>query len=105
MPFSDGYRSCIGRRFAQVEILAVLATIFKTWSVELDVSMFLKEGETEENLGDARKKEVWAMADERARELMRTGMGTIVTIQLRKGKVPMRFVKRGKERFAGVCGK
>jgi cytochrome P450 len=105
VPFSDGYRSCIGRRFAQVEILAVLATIFKTWSVELDVSMFLKDGETEENLSDARKKEVWTLADERARELMRTGMGTIVTIQLRKGKVPMRFVRRGRERFAGVCGK
>ncbi|KAK1017424.1 Cytochrome P450, partial [Friedmanniomyces endolithicus] len=25
IPFSDGYRSCLGRRFAQVEILAVLA--------------------------------------------------------------------------------
>lgn len=99
VPFSDGYRSCIGRRFAQVEILAVLAVIFKTWSVELDVSMFLKDGETEETLSDERKKEVWKLADERTRELMRTGMGTIVTIQLRKGKVPMRFVKRGSERF------
>lgn len=100
VPFSDGYRSCIGRRFAQVEILAVLAFIFKTWSVELDVSMFLKDGETEETLSDERKREVWKLADERTRELMRTGMGTIVTIQLRKGKVPMRFVKRGSERFS-----
>jgi cytochrome P450 len=100
VPFSDGYRSCIGRRFAQVEILAVLAVIFKTWSVELDVSMFLKDGETEETLSDERKKEVWKLADERTRELMRTGMGTIVTIQLRKGKVPMKFVKRGSERFS-----
>lgn len=106
VPFSDGYRSCIGRRFAQVEILAVLAVIFKTWSVELDVSMFLKDGETEETLSEERKKEVWKLADERTRELMRTGMGTIVTIQLRKGKVPMRFVKRGKERFGPeVVGK
>jgi cytochrome P450 len=106
VPFSDGYRSCIGRRFAQVEILAVLAVIFKTWSVELDVSMFLEDGETEETLSDARKKEVWILADERTRELMRTGMGTIVTIQLRKGKVPMRFVKRGSERFSPeVVGK
>lgn len=105
IPFSDGYRSCLGRRFAQVEILAVLATIFKTWSVELDVSMFLKEGEKEEELSDERKREVWKLADERARELMRTGMGTIVTIQLRKGKVPVRFVKRGCERFKDVVGK
>ena len=68
--------------------------------MELDVSMFLKDGETEETLSDERKKEVWKLADERTRELMRTGMGTIVTIQLRKGKVPMRFVKRGSERFS-----
>jgi cytochrome P450 len=106
VPFSDGYRSCIGRRFAQVEILAVLAVIFKTWSVELDVSMFLKDGETEETLSEERKKEVWKLADERTRELLRTGMGTIVTIQIRKGKVPMRFVKRGSERFSPeVVGK
>lgn len=105
VPFSDGYRSCIGKRFAQIEILAVLAVMFKTWSVELDVSMFLKDGETEETLSDERKREVWKLADERSRELMRTGMGTIVTIQMRKGKVPVRFVKRGSERFANVVGK
>lgn len=106
VPFSDGYRSCLGRRFGQVEILAVLATIFKTWSVELDVSTFLREGESEETLGAERKREVWRAADERARELMRTGMGTIVTIQLRGEKVPLRFVRRGGERFgAGVVGK
>lgn len=106
VPFSDGYRSCLGRRFAQVEILAVLAFIFKTYSVELDVSEFLRDGETEETLSDARKKEVFNLADERTRELMRTGMGTIVTIQFRKGKVPFRFVKRGKERFGPeVVGK
>jgi len=99
IPFSDGYRSCLGRRFAQVEILAVLAVIFKQWSVELDVSMFLREGETEETLGEARKKEVWEQADARARGLLKNGMMTIITIQMRKGKVPMRFVKRGSERF------
>ena len=98
IPFSEGYRSCLGRRFAQVEILAVLAVVFRTWSVELDVGAFMTDEEvaaaTEEQ-----KREAWNKADARARELLRTGMMTIITIQMRKDKVPMRFVRRGKERF------
>jgi len=101
IPFSDGHRSCLGRRFAQVEILAVLAVIFKTWSVELDVGMFVSEEEMEAaGKGDeGEKRRVWEMAGARARELLREGMGTIITIQMRKGKVPVRFVRRGRERF------
>ncbi|KAK3710934.1 hypothetical protein LTR37_009955 [Vermiconidia calcicola] len=98
IPFSEGYRSCLGRRFAQVEILAVLAVIFKTWSVELDVSEYL----TDEELATAseeQKREAWNKADARARYLLRNGMMTIITIQMRKDKVPMRFVRRGDERF------
>jgi len=45
------------------------------------------------------RRSAWEQADKRARELLRTGMMTIITIQMRKGKVPMRFVKRGSERF------
>ncbi|KAM3413795.1 hypothetical protein BST61_g10479 [Cercospora zeina] len=101
LPFSEGYRSCLGRRFAQVEILAVLAVIFKTWSVELDVSMFLGDEELEA-ASEAQKREAWQKADARARELLRTGMMTIITIQMRTGKVPFRFVKRGSERFGGM---
>ena len=48
---------------------------------------------------EEQKREAWNKADARARELLRTGMMTIITIQMRKDKVPMRFVKRGKERF------
>ena len=98
IPFSEGYRSCLGRRFAQVEILAVLAVIFKTWSVELDVSAFMTDEELE-SATEEQKREAWNKADARARELLRTGMMTIITIQMRKDKVPMRFVRRGNERF------
>lgn len=98
IPFSDGYRSCLGRRFAQVEILAVLAVIFRTWTVELDVSMFLSD-EDFAKATDAQKREAWEKADARARDLLETGMGTIITIQMRGGKVPFKFVKRGKENF------
>lgn len=98
LPFSEGYRSCLGRRFAQVEILAVLAVIFKTWTVELDVSMFLSDEEFEK-ASEGEKREAWKKADARARELLKTGMMTIITIQMRTGKVPFRFVRRGSERF------
>ncbi|TKA83262.1 hypothetical protein B0A55_00784 [Friedmanniomyces simplex] len=98
IPFSDGYRSCLGRRFAQVEILAVLAVVFKTWSLELDVGLTMSDAELAEADAELRR-EAWGKADARARGLLRTGMMTIITIQMRKEKVPMRFVRRGSERF------
>jgi hypothetical protein len=98
IPFSDGYRSCLGRRFAQVEILAVLAVIFKTWSVELDVGAYMTDGEVD-NASEEAKREAWGKADANARDLLKNGMMTLITIQMRKDKVPLRFVKRGSERF------
>lgn len=97
IPFSDGYRSCLGRRFAQVEILAVLAVIFKTWSVELDVGAYMTDEEVAKASEDE-KRDAWDKADARARELLREMM-TLITIQMRGDKVPLRFVKRGSERF------
>lgn len=49
LPFSDGYRSCLGRKFAEVEFVAVLATVFRGYSVQLEVG----EGEMEV---DARRR-------------------------------------------------
>lgn len=101
LPFSEGYRSCLGRRFAQVEILAVLAVIFQTWTVELDVSEYLSD-EQFARASEAEKRAAWTKADARARDLLKNGMMTIITIQMRTGKVPFRFVKRGSERFAFI---
>lgn len=98
MPFSDGYRSCLGRRFAQIEILAVIAVIFKTWSVELDVSEYMSDAEFEK-ASDEEKRKAWKKADAHARDLLQNGMMTIITHQMRSGKVPFRFCKRGEERF------
>ncbi|CAK4032165.1 hypothetical protein DOTSEDRAFT_73141 [Lecanosticta acicola] len=103
IPFSDGYRSCLGRRFAQVEILAVLAVMFKEYSVELDVSEYLSD-EALARATEAEKRRAWAKADARARALLKDGMMTIITIQMRTGKVPFRFVRRGKERFGFLQG-
>lgn len=34
-PFSDGARGCLGRKFAEVEMVAILATIFKEYKVDI----------------------------------------------------------------------
>ena len=98
IPFSDGFRSCLGRRFAQVEILAVLAVIFKNYSVELDVSQHLPDKDFV-TAAQAVKEAAWHKSKDRARELLDHHMMTIITIMLRKEKPGLRFVKRGNERF------
>ncbi|QIW99633.1 hypothetical protein AMS68_005151 [Peltaster fructicola] len=98
IPFSEGYRSCLGRRFAQVEILAVLAVIFKTYSVELDVGQYLPDDDFE-HASQSEKETAWHKANDRAKMLLKDHMMTIITIQLRNEKPPMRFVRRGNERM------
>lgn len=101
IPFSDGPRACLGRRFAQVEALAVLAVIFGDYSVELDVGKYATTDELQAMpMGGIERKKVWQKAADRAKYLLKHGMGTIITIQLRGDHVPLRFVKRGNEQFA-----
>lgn len=101
IPFSEGYRSCLGRRFAQVEILAVLAVMSKDYTVELDVSPYLSD-EAFETATEAEKVNAWHQAKARAEYLLTNEMRTIITIMLRKEKPPMRFVRRGHERFTFI---
>ncbi len=98
IPFSEGYRSCLGRRFAQVEILAALALIFSQYSVELAVDAYATDDEVEK-MSEKEKKEVWRKAKEEVDRQMREDMASVITLQLRKGSIGLRFVKRGRERF------
>lgn len=98
IPFSEGYRSCIGRRFAQVEILAVLALIFSQYSVELAVDAYASD-EQVEKMSVPEKRKVWQKAKTEVDRQMRDDMGSVITLQLRKGSIGLRFVKRGNERF------
>lgn len=98
IPFSEGYRSCIGRRFAQVEILAALALIFSHYSVELAVDEYADD-EGVERMSNVDRRQVWERAKNEVNRQMREDMGSIITLQLRKGAVGLRFVKRGLERF------
>lgn len=95
IPFSEGARACLGRRFAQVEILAVLAYIFKSWTVELAVDdLALRDKRDVASLTSEEKTTYTAQALANAQDLLTNGMGTIITLQMRKGKVPLRFVRR-----------
>jgi len=100
-PFSEGPRACLGRRFAQVEVLAVLAMVFKDYSVELAVDEFATDEEVQRMpVGGGERRAVWEKARKRATGLLKDGMGTIITIQMRDGTVPLRLVRKGRERFA-----
>ncbi|KAF2652299.1 cytochrome P450 [Lophiostoma macrostomum CBS 122681] len=100
IPFSDGFRSCIGRRFAQVEVLAVLAVIFSQYSVELAVDEFANDSEIEKmEIGGKERKEVWQRAADRADHLLTKALGSVITLQLRGNTIPLRLVRRGEEQF------
>src|ERR1700712_4018749 len=78
IPFSDGARACIGRRFAQVEILAALAVIFSRYSIELSTDAYAPD-EKVATMSETQKQEVWQKARNAAEQKMRTEMGSIIT--------------------------
>lgn len=95
IPFSDGPRSCLGRRIAQVEIIAALAVLFRDHSVELAVDE--DDGEDDESK--------YRAAQERSRKTVEAAT-SVLTLKLQGDlKVPIRLVKRGEERFASWVDK
>lgn len=101
IPFSEGPRGCPGRRFAQVEITAVLAAVFQEYSVELDV----REWASDEEVGRMtreQRRDVYAKAVRKAEATIRKS-DIIITLRLLSGtSIPLRYVKRGTERFGDV---
>lgn len=98
IPFSEGHRSCVGRRFAQVEVLAALAFIFSQYSVELAVDAYASD-EQIEKMAEPAKFEVWGKARDEVQRKLNEETSMALTLQLRKSPVGLRFVQRGKERF------
>lgn len=98
IPFSDGFRSCIGRRFAQVELLCAFAVIFTQYSVELAVDEWATD-EQLENMTEQEREAVWKKAADRAWWLVKNKTASIITLQLRGHTIPIRLVKRGHERL------
>lgn len=89
IPFSDGIRACIGKRFAQTELCAVLARLMKDCSVEL------KTG--------AKSKQQWELARRDAARKLSENVGITLALEL-KADVPLVFTERGKETWVNVGG-
>ncbi len=99
IPFSDGSRSCLGRRLAQVEFVAVLSVIFQHYSIELAVDEWASDEEVEK-MGNEERREVYGKARMRAEETIRAAT-TRITLKLHEGvgHIPCRIVRKGEERF------
>ncbi len=88
MPFSDGSRGCLGKRFALVELVAVVARVFSEYSVELAV-------ECSEDASEQEQRDRWGKAREKAEYEMSAGVAFKLSLRM-TGNVPVRFVKRNK---------
>lgn len=98
LPFSDGPRSCLGRRIAMVELAGALAVVFQRYSVELAVDEWAGDDEVA-RMGPRERRAVYARAQARSRETMRQAR-SVLTLKLHGGRhVPVRIVRRGCERF------
>ena len=92
IPFSDGPRACIGKRFAQVEFCAVMASIFKYYTVELA---------TETNgpaAGGAEHVSSKTAVSNAERELS-DGVEFMMSLKM-SGTVPLKLVRRDQEQRA-----
>ncbi|KAJ3951956.1 hypothetical protein N0V92_011614 [Colletotrichum tropicale] len=101
VPFSDGPRSCLGRRIAQVEIIAALSVIFQRYSLELAVDEWATDAEVEA-MSPAERAKLYKKAQDKCRQTLKTA-STMLTLKLPHGTtVPLRIVPRGKERFVNL---
>lgn len=102
LPFSDGARSCLGRRLAQVKVMGVLSVIFQRYSIELAVDEWATDDEVA-NMTKDEKKELYKKAQEKARMTIRKAT-TLITLKLHEhpGFIPVRVVKKGEERFVSI---
>jgi cytochrome P450 len=100
IPFSEGPRSCLGRRLAQVELMAAFAVIFQQYSLELAVDEWASDVEVAK-MSDAEKRMLYTKAQDAARAKIRS-CSTVLSLKLHPGFIPIRVVKKGEERFIGL---
>lgn len=97
-PFSDGARSCLGRRIAQVELIATLSFIFQKYSVELAVDEWASDAEVEA-MGREQRAAVYRKAQAKSRDTLRSAT-SFLTLKFHGGMfVPIRLVPREQARF------
>ncbi|KAM0794509.1 cytochrome P450 [Usnea florida] len=96
VPFSDGHRGCLGKKFALVELYGVVARIFSEYTVELAL-----DGILEQQNDDSQEANRWKEARKRAEHQLSAGIEFKMSLRP-VGIVPLNFVKRGNESFAGL---
>ena len=101
IPFSEGQRGCLGKRFAQVEILAALSVILSGYSVELAVDDWASDAEVSK-MTQEEKSLLWMKAQRRGHWVLQNKMVCMITLQLRGAHVPVRFVRKGNEMLPNV---
>ncbi len=89
IPFSDGSRGCLGKGFALVELVAIVARIFKEYNVELMIDYGPDSSPAERSMK-------WSKARTEASRELYEGVEFKMSLRL-TGKVPVRFVKRAKK--------
>ncbi|KAH7326292.1 cytochrome P450 [Stachybotrys elegans] len=98
LPFSDGARGCLGKRMAQVEMLAIMAVIFQKYSIELAVDDWATDDEVR-SMSRAKKAELYRTAQDRSRATTQTAV-SVLSLKLQEGQhIPVRLVRRGEEQF------
>ncbi len=68
-----------------------MAVIFRDWSIELVV-------EGEEHMCSDLRRVAWEKSRRVAQRHLKNGMEHYMTMQLKKGLIPVKIVKRGSER-------
>ncbi|TQW00286.1 hypothetical protein V2A60_001384 [Cordyceps javanica] len=105
-PFSEGARSCTGRRMAQAELMAVMAVVFRGHSIELVVDEEDEQGEEDSTEGQScdgsgARRALYIEARRKALETLKTSR-TTTSLKLADGQwIGLRIVKRGEEKFVG----
>lgn len=82
IPFSDGSRACLGRKFANVEFVVALAVLLRRHSIELAV----KEGETYQQA----KRRAWEYVND---------SGSVLTLKPKGKEVGVVCVPVGQEKY------
>lgn len=95
IPFSEGFRACLGRRFAQVEILAALAIMYKENSVEL----FVDDDEAVQAMDETERDRRWQETRVEVERKINEESSTIITLQMRGSPIKLRVCRRGSELF------
>ena len=99
IPFSLASRACLGQRFANVEILAALASILHSHTIELAVpEMDADDGKAWEKMDQEEKRECWERVRDKGNWTWQNKCGVVITLQMRGAGVPVWVRRRGEER-------